>query len=297
MSIAWASILLLMLLLPGFLFFVGLYFPEEFTREIGQRSPLGQMAGVLVISFAVHGALYCIAAGLPGWIPRVDLLGLLSLIDLEHTSESARTILVSSIEERRWWIASYFAVTTASGTLLGWATGTLVVQGRFRFLAQHTWIYDLAINRSNSLTCAYVMTDVKEGERILIYRGFLKAFGLGQDGRFSYLVLRDAVRFYMHMDPALPRTSPPREWLVIGEQSAKSQEVGIGPGDPLMARAHRYLMVEGQHVVNVVFDCFRYPPTLGESLDRLIQEQSRSSAKTPLPGTRADGSSGTSISS
>ena len=38
MSIAWSGIVLLVLLLPGFLFFVGLYFPEKVTRE---REALG----------------------------------------------------------------------------------------------------------------------------------------------------------------------------------------------------------------------------------------------------------------
>ena len=56
-------------------------------------------------------------------------------------------------------------------------------------LARHTWIYDLKVGEKRSVTVAYVMTNITHEGRVLMYRGFLKAFGLQQDGRFSYLVL------------------------------------------------------------------------------------------------------------
>ena len=58
MSLAWSSLVILLLLLPGVLFFVGLYIPEQFTRETTERSPIGYVAGVMGISFVVHGILF-----------------------------------------------------------------------------------------------------------------------------------------------------------------------------------------------------------------------------------------------
>lgn len=58
MSIAWGSLVLLVVLLPGVLFFVGIYWPEQFTRESEPRSPLGQLAGALLVAFVVHGLAY-----------------------------------------------------------------------------------------------------------------------------------------------------------------------------------------------------------------------------------------------
>ena len=66
MSIAWGSLVLLVVLLPGVLFFVGIYWPEQFTRETEVRSPLGQLAGALLVAFLVHGIAYGVLSSLCG---------------------------------------------------------------------------------------------------------------------------------------------------------------------------------------------------------------------------------------
>ena len=58
MSIAWGSLVLLVVLLPGVLFFVGLHIPEKFTRDAVEQSALGQLAAVLCVSLFAHGALF-----------------------------------------------------------------------------------------------------------------------------------------------------------------------------------------------------------------------------------------------
>ena len=79
MSIAWATVVIVVLLLPGFAFFWGLYSPNQVTREVSPASPLAQLAGVVIISFLFHACAYfvintrlCLGtgsgalAGLPG---------------------------------------------------------------------------------------------------------------------------------------------------------------------------------------------------------------------------------------
>lgn len=51
MSIAWATVVLVVLLTPGFAFVWGFYAPHQVTRESVPASPLGQLAGAVVLSF------------------------------------------------------------------------------------------------------------------------------------------------------------------------------------------------------------------------------------------------------
>ena len=51
MSIAWATVVLVVLLLPGFVFFWGFYAPNQVTRETVPGSPLDQLAGVVIFEF------------------------------------------------------------------------------------------------------------------------------------------------------------------------------------------------------------------------------------------------------
>jgi hypothetical protein len=54
-SLAWTTIVFLILPLPGFLFFVGLYFHERISRDVAPGSPLGQLAGAVLTAFVIHG--------------------------------------------------------------------------------------------------------------------------------------------------------------------------------------------------------------------------------------------------
>ena len=147
MSIAWSGVVLLVLLLPGFLFFVGLYFPEKFTREVVERSPLAQLAGTVLIAFLVHGALFLfnrLACG--GLLPCIDLGEVLGVISLDGAkSPDAVRMVARALSDDPGWIFGYMLVASAMGTGLGWFTGMQVVLGPFRFLAQHRWVYDLPL--------------------------------------------------------------------------------------------------------------------------------------------------------
>lgn len=71
---------------------------------------------------------------------------------------------------------------------------------RLRFLAQHPWVYRLAIKPEQSgdaFTFAYLLTHVRQDDRVLLYRGVLRDFALARDGRFSYVVLTGPQRGYL----------------------------------------------------------------------------------------------------
>ena len=116
MSIAWGSIVILVLLLPGFLFSVGLFAPERFTRETAQRSPLGQLAGVLSISLLVHGLLFLLnRAVCGGWLACIDLNAVLDAIVLEKATGPAPHTVALHLANNAGSIFLYFAISSPRG--------------------------------------------------------------------------------------------------------------------------------------------------------------------------------------
>lgn len=281
MSIAWSGIVLLVLLLPGFLFFVGLYFPEKFTREAAERSPLGQLAGTVLIAFVVHSSLFLLnSAACGSVIPCIRLDEVLSAIALD-SSRGPQVIqsVARSLEEDPVWIFLYVLLAGVLGTAAGWATGLSVVNGRFRFLAQHRWVYDLKVEDQDVLTVAYVLTKVNHQGRHLVYRGFLKAFGLQRDGRFSYLLLTNVVRYYLVLEETAPVTTSPRDWIVVGRGAEYDRELP-GTGRPGRKRDLSYFAIEGEDISNVIFDRHVFPfvedvRALEGIIARVEQEQSK----------------------
>lgn len=292
MSIAWSTVAFLVLLLPGFLFFVGLYLPENFTRETAPRSALGQLAATVLIAFAVHGLLYALSFSIPfRWIPEIRLDYLLQLLQVEALNDQEFEEIIRQIEAYRWWIVSYVLGTSALGLGAGYETGCLIVRGPLRRLAEHAWVYDLKVEGGTdrppgltlkltwlgsrilaslarmaprslgqvlerlkaalgqdglrTITVTYALTDISHEERHLIYRGFLKAFGISKEGKPLYLVLSNAMRAYMLLGGNEPRTT--REWQVIGGS-------GEAPLDLPGPRLSSYLVVSGEHITNVMFD-------------------------------------------
>lgn len=284
MSIAWSTIALLIILLPGFLFFVGLYLPENFTRETAPKSPLGQLAGIVLIAFFVHGTLYsAIRTWAPHWVPGVNLGYLLQVLQVEPLNDAEFEEVVANVAAMRWWILGYVLSSSFLGLWIGREFGCLVVAGPLRGLAEHSWVFDLKVEEgpdgvrgviariwatiapkvarararldkrlyrgevTRTVTVAYVLTDLAHAERTVMYRGFLKAFGVSKDGKPLYLVLSRTRRSYLHLQQSKPVTSPAAEWQLIG--AAAETHVDL-PGPRLSS----YLMVSGDHISNVVFD-------------------------------------------
>jgi hypothetical protein len=309
-SIAWSTIAFLVLLLPGFLFLLGIYLPENFTRETAPRSALGQLAATVLISLVVHGTVYSIAQSLHfNWLPHIDLEQVLHLLQVEPLPHNEFKSISLGIERYRWWILGYTLATSLIGLFLGRELGCLIVSGRLRGLAEHAWVYDLRIEgikdrpaglvvmalalaaklwstamlglrvfkawlatslpakmrvmggkllrgmqrpRLQTVTVAYALTDTVHGERYLLYRGLLKAFGISKDGRPQYLVLSNVLRSYMLLSESTSSTS--EEWHAIGSGDNSRTKL---PG----ARLSSYLVLSGDHVLNVVFDRHAFTQT------------------------------------
>lgn len=250
MSLAWSTVALLVLLLPGFLFFVGLYLPERISRDIVPGGTLTQLGGVVLVAFFIHAlvfALHASACGIWSWLPCIRFDYALITFGLDLKDPMPLLQLADNITAHRWWILGYFAGTSALGLFVGLKSGQLIITGPFRFLAKHSWIYDLIDTDDSSLTLAYVLTNIRIENRILMYRGFLQEYCFTADGKISYLVLIGCSRYYLKLDAKKPITSAPKDWLVVGQSSdATMAEVS--------EKQWSYMVIEGEDISNVIFD-------------------------------------------
>lgn len=253
MSLAWGSLVVLLLLLPGVWFFVGLHIPEKFTRQTAEQSPLGQLGAVLLVSFLVQSGMFLALRPICQrleWIPCVDLRAVLSLLVLDKPSLELSGMLGAHAA----WIVLYVVASVALGMLAGYGIGRGVVSGKLSRLTQHPWIHDLSVG--DNFTVAYVMTHIRQNERILLYHGFLKQFGLQRDGRFSYLVLTGAHRGYMKLDEDAPRTTSAEHWARIGD-APESISRALAAANKA-SRGQSVFVIEGEDIANVVFDRIEY---------------------------------------
>lgn len=262
MSLVWTTIVLLVLLLPGFLFFVGLYSTERMSRDLAGGA-LGQLAGVVLVAFLAHGILYLILS--PGcrlwdWFPCISLPHLASVLQLTGLNNDVLSAMDDMFRRNGPWIFAYIVGTSSAGYLLGKAGATALLHGWFRGFAKHKWVYSLvAVDRQGGPVHAFVLTDIRQDDRILMYRGFLKEFYVGPDGRIAYLVLTESLIFYMVLSKDRPATSPVSEWRPISP--ATSIEPWEPPGltslKPRSERLLSYLVIEGADIENVSFDAYR----------------------------------------
>jgi hypothetical protein len=279
MNLAWGGIVLIVLLVPGFLFFVGFYLPERFTRQLAERSTLGHLAGTLLVSLVIHTSLYSVNS----WTCdtrciRIDVL--LEFVTLSQPDPLQLARLAPRVADYLPEITLYTGLAGGLGVLLGAFSGGMVVVGPLRRLAQHTWVYGLLIEDQDGasrmmqragdrfqvlqrapwighrfkgtafreVTLAYVLTRTSFEGRVLLYRGFLKAFGIRSDGTFTYLVLVQPHRMYMRLSEGAAATTSHDAVHQISANHLSARD-GNAPS----------FFIDGSQIANVFFDREQIP--------------------------------------
>ncbi|MBK9548280.1 MAG: hypothetical protein IPO52_04000 [Gemmatimonadetes bacterium] len=182
--------------------------------------------------------------------------------------------------------------------VLGAMTGMAVVKGLLRRLAQHTLVYGLLITEPDGLselcrwlsrhwewfsniprikrmvspshrevTLAHVLTRTAHEGRVLLYKGYLKAFGIRSDGTFTYLVLVQPHRLYLELAKDAAMTTS-------GDAVHQITAAGLGE------RVAPSFYLDGSQIANVFFDRERLPNigttsefnTVVETQRRIISE-------------------------
>lgn len=246
MSLAWTTILVLFLLLPGIAFFGGLYSPDRYSRDFGRRNPFGELALAIFVATTIHLTAFILLQFLNSIFASIELDNFLARVASLKWKTGHDVVSVIRVVP---YFVSYLLVVTIISFLIGLAVGQKVISGPLRFLAKHRWIYELidVKGKKGIYPIVYVMTHVQYEDKILMYRGRLHEFFVNNDGRVSYLVLKDCHRFYMHLADTAPQTSAAQYLLPIEGVNGDDDEVMSSGEWP-------YLLIEGEDIANVVFD-------------------------------------------
>ena len=237
MSIAWTTMIVIVLLLPGLGFMLGYAAEERYSRELVRSNAIGDIGMAVFCAIIAHlAALFIVIVVLrldPSFYYR-------PLFDYEHTE---RWLLEIQIYDRLWVTVGYLVIVTVAAFFVGRAVAWGVMFGPrwLRSFATHQWAYDLLKEvKSGGIVTATVMTDVAEGKRILMYLGYLEEFYLEANGTFAYIVLKNCYRFYMHLADDVPAPSAQSQPLFLA---------GIAG-----ARNWEHFTIAGDKIANVLFD-------------------------------------------
>jgi hypothetical protein len=227
-------------LLPGFAFLFGYTRPGRKIREISSLSASDAIAGVIFVALIAHLLFFAfvsfLATILGFFIPEPSLYVLFELLYGQNLSYE---LIRAQVQPFMLHIASYFIVIVAITYLFGRLTSV-----HYKKYSDHMWAYDLSGNdggqEKRHLVQAFVMTNVQDSNKILMYRGGLEYFRLKPDGTIAYLILDRAARFYMKLEDNHATMSSENDYRIVG---------GTSQGVLVSNR----LIIEGEDIANVVF--------------------------------------------
>lgn len=234
MSVAWTTILIIVLLSPGVFFFIGCSMRERYAREIIKSNAIGDIGWAILIAIIIHLLAWWLLACF-GYDLSADLK---QIADYENIPP---WLLVDHGVKRIVPTAFYILGTAAIGLIFGCLFSWTISRGLLQFLATHKWINQVMRSMKRGLVTAYVMTTTKENKRILMYKGILAEFYLSPDGKFTYLILKSCSRFFMKFEEDAPTTTTQLQLFGTG-QDHRPQQVWD------------YLLIDGANVANVLFD-------------------------------------------
>jgi hypothetical protein len=234
MSVVWTTIALVALLVPGIFFFIGVATYERFSREIIRSGAVSELALATVVAIIIHTVLIVLLSAFVGFRLSAYVAPVAEYATISHVE------LVRRLSAKLMPTIVYLLVSTACGFGLGVLVAVGIVGGRLRFLAKHKWVYDIIDrDRHGGSVTAFVMTTMTEDSKVLMYRGRLHEFFMLEDGKISYVILKDCARFYMNFGDD-------------GLSTAK--QLDIFRGATAQRRVWDYLMIDGSNIANILFD-------------------------------------------
>lgn len=224
-SIALSTILVLILLLPGFFFFLGLYTPEGFARDAAPQNPLAAFAATVCFAFLAHAGTTFAVHLLGNTVPWQTIITGLQAAPAAGSSVGTVSGLGLLLEKQPLSVFGYIISSWGAGFALGLVTGTSLLRlGLQRLVIRHPWVHSFKAGTTGTITFAHVLSEVAHEGRVLLYRGLLRYFGLRADGTFAYIVLSATEQRFLHVDGPTPRTGKVR---VIGASNTSDLVPGM----------------------------------------------------------------------
>lgn len=130
MSLAWATIALIVFLLPGIFFFIGLASYERLSREIIRSGVVSEVAMASAIALAIHFFAISVLSAFGFRLSHF-------IEPLAEYQKIATEVFVQRVSDRLMPMALYLACTTLAGFCFGLVVAINIVSGRFRRQASH----------------------------------------------------------------------------------------------------------------------------------------------------------------
>ena len=209
MNFALATLTLLVILYPGFLF-RRFYFTEEFSREYFKQSIPDLIFSSIVPAFIIHIIGYFLF--IKGRT-QIDVLTIGTL--LSGTSDADKvTRAFKAVYEESPFIIKYFAGVSFVGVAAGLLTKLIVRKLKldrkiklFRFQNEWHYIFSGEIldfpkvpGKAEDIDCSYVDALVKTDEGTVIYTGLLADYILTKEGGIDRIYLTDVKRRFLKDD-------------------------------------------------------------------------------------------------
>lgn len=257
MSLAWATIVVLILLLPGIFFLMVVYSLAGYPRDTRARNPVYPLAGIISVAFVIHGGYYAFVDPLfcGNIIPCAKAVYLSSALHSSSISADSTVSLAQSLYFRKY-IFFYIVATCVVGYVLGKTLSYIIMKGFFRASSEHPWIRDIVVD--GGVVLAHVLTNIREDDRILMYKGLVKEIYATAEGQLSYLMISNAERYYMILDEDYPKIEMVSMNSRHGETSLKKARIHpAGSGSNI---EWNKLLIGGDEIANVVFQRLWIPP-------------------------------------
>lgn len=235
MEVAWTTIVIIALLLPGVFFFIGYATGDRYAREIVKSSAIGEVGWAIAISILIHLLAWGILSSF-----GFDLA--FNIREIAAYDRIPRWLLANLIVARIFPLGAYILLTALVGFVAGWLVSRLAQRGYLPFLVTHKWISQVRRSMKTGLVTAYVMTNTVENNKVLMYKGILAEFYQQKEGKFEYVVLKSCSRYFMDFNEASPKTG--EQLQLFGNAELTGRPDGVWD----------FLQIEGGNISNILFD-------------------------------------------
>jgi hypothetical protein len=209
MNIALATLTLLIILYPGFLF-RRFYYTGEFSKEYFKQSVPDLIFSSILPGFFIHFVGYLLFIKGRGEVDVVTIGTLLS-----GTSDSTKvTEAFKTVYQKAPFVTGYFLGVSLVGMAAGFTTKLIVRKLKldrkvklFRFQNEWHYIFSGEIldfpkvpGKAEDIDCSYVDALVKTDEGTVIYTGLLADYILTKEGGIDRIYLTDVKRRFFKDD-------------------------------------------------------------------------------------------------
>jgi hypothetical protein len=208
-NLAWGTVLLILLVLPGFAFVFSFYTNSRSSRDATPKSASAELAVVVALAFAFHFIVALLLAILNAlfalvlWLAHVHdspgmfgglILGVKGIRECEPDIAPCDPITLFLAHPWAFLtVGGYLLATILVGYFLGYWLITRIEtkwMKRLRFL--HGWAGDFFVAKERHLIKATALTDISHNGLIVAYTGWLDDLHLNRERNIENLVLVSA---------------------------------------------------------------------------------------------------------